>query len=38
MNHSGLASIPKILETPKGNDGEEDRRNLATLSSLISEE
>jgi deoxyribonuclease-4 len=38
MNHSGLASIPKILETPKGNDGEEDRRNLATLSSLITEE
>ncbi len=35
MNNSVLASIPKMLETPKGDDGEHDRRNLATLRSLI---
>jgi len=35
MNNSILSSIPKILETPKGKDGEYDRRNLAMLRSLV---
>ena len=29
-----FAGHPGILETPKGDDGEEDRRNLATLTGL----
>ena len=29
-----FAGLPGILETPKGDDGEEDRRNLATLRTL----
>ena len=29
-----FAGLPGILETPKGDDGEEDRRNLATLRAL----
>jgi deoxyribonuclease-4 len=29
-----LDGLPGVLETPKGDDGEEDRRNLATLSAL----
>jgi deoxyribonuclease-4 len=35
MNNSAFSSIPKILETPKGKDGEYDQRNLATLRSLV---
>lgn len=36
MNEPRLAGVPKILETPKGKDGEaEDRRNLETLRSLV---
>ncbi|MDR0842259.1 MAG: deoxyribonuclease IV [Acidobacteriota bacterium] len=34
VNDPRLAAVPKILETPKGDDGEEDLRNLATLRSL----
>ena len=32
-----FAGLPGILETPKGDDGEEDRRNLTTLRALASE-
>jgi deoxyribonuclease-4 len=35
MNEERLCGVPKILETPKGKDGEEDRRNLAFLRSMI---
>ncbi len=35
MNDPRFAGIPGILETPKGDDGEEDRRNLATLHGLV---
>jgi deoxyribonuclease-4 len=35
MNDRRLAAIPKILETPKGEGNKEDRRNLATLRSLV---
>jgi deoxyribonuclease-4 len=35
MNDSRLAGIPGILETEKDDAGEYDRRNLATLRSLI---
>ena len=35
MNEPRLAAVPGILETPKGDDGEEDRRNMATLRGLI---
>ncbi len=35
MNEERLRGVPKILETPKGKDGEEDRRNLATLRSMV---
>ena len=34
MQDARLAGIPKILETPKGEDGEFDRMNLATLRRL----
>ena len=34
VNDPRFAAIPKILETPKGTNGEEDPRNLATLRSL----
>jgi deoxyribonuclease-4 len=34
VNDRRFAQIPKILETPKGPDLEEDRMNLATLRSL----
>ncbi|MCC2627334.1 MAG: apurinic endonuclease Apn1 [Thermomicrobiales bacterium] len=34
LNDERFAGHPGILETPKGDDGEEDRRNLATLSGL----
>ncbi len=35
MNDPRFEGIPGILETPKGDDGEEDRRNLATLRGLV---
>lgn len=35
MNDPRFADIPGILETPKGDAGEEDHRNLATLRGLI---
>jgi deoxyribonuclease-4 len=35
LNDPRFAQVPGILETPKGDDGEEDRRNLATLRGLI---
>ncbi|MFI5253500.1 MAG: deoxyribonuclease IV [Bacteroidota bacterium] len=35
MNDPRLKKIPKILETPKGEDLAEDRMNLATLRKLI---
>jgi deoxyribonuclease IV len=34
MNDERFAEHPGILETPKGDDGEDDRRNLATLRAL----
>jgi len=34
LNDPRFAGVPGILETPKGDDGEEDRRNLATLRGL----
>jgi deoxyribonuclease-4 len=37
MRDSRLTNIPKILETPKGEDLKEDIMNLATLKRLISE-
>ncbi len=37
MNDSRLAGIPKILETPKGEDLAEDKENMALLRSLIRE-
>jgi deoxyribonuclease-4 len=36
MNDLRLAGIPGILETEKDDSGENDRRNIATLNSLIS--
>jgi deoxyribonuclease-4 len=35
MNDPRLAGLPGILETPKGDDDEDDRRNLALLRSLV---
>jgi deoxyribonuclease-4 len=35
LNDERFAGHPGILETPKGDDGEDDRRNLATLSALV---
>jgi deoxyribonuclease-4 len=35
VNDPRLAGLPGILETEKGVDGEDDRRNLATLRSLV---
>ena len=35
MNDPRLAGLPGILETPKDDEGEQDRRNLATLRGLI---
>ena len=35
LNDERLAAIPKVIETPKGNDLTEDRENLALLRSLI---
>jgi deoxyribonuclease-4 len=37
MQDSRFAGIPKILETPKGDDGELDRMNLALLRRLAGE-
>jgi len=34
LNDPRFAHIPMVLETPKGPDGAEDRRNLALLRSL----
>jgi deoxyribonuclease-4 len=36
LNDERFAGHPGILETPKGDEGEEDRRNLATLNGLVS--
>ena len=35
LNDPRFDGLPGILETPKGDDGEEDRRNLATLRGLM---
>ena len=35
LNDPRFDGLPGILETPKGDDGEEDRRNLATLRALV---
>jgi endonuclease IV len=35
MNDRRLANIPKILETPKGEDLKEDIENLDTLKNLV---
>jgi len=35
MNDQRLASLPKVLETPKGADYAEDKENLAVLRSLV---
>ena len=35
LNDPRFDGLPGILETPKGDDGEEDRRNLATLRGLV---
>ena len=35
VNDPRFAKVPKILETPKGEDDEFDRMNLATLRGLI---
>jgi deoxyribonuclease-4 len=35
VNDPRFATVPKILETPKGEDDEFDRMNLATLRGLI---
>lgn len=38
MNDDRFTRIPKILETPKGDDGEMDAVNLRTLRDLVSQE
>ena len=35
VNDPRFDGLPGLLETPKGDDGEEDRRNLATLRGLV---
>lgn len=35
LNDPRFDGLPGVLETPKGDDGEEDRRNLATLRGLV---
>lgn len=35
LNDPRFDGLPGLLETPKGDDGEEDRRNLATLRGLV---
>ncbi len=35
MNDARFIKIPKILETPKGDDEEMDRMNLARLRALV---
>jgi endonuclease IV len=37
MQDQRLAAIPMLLETPKGDDGEMDRVNLALLRELAGE-
>ena len=37
LNDPRFDGLPGLLETPKGDDGEEDRRNLATLRALVRE-
>ncbi len=37
MNDDRFAGLPMILETPKGDEMEEDKMNLATLRSLIAD-
>jgi len=37
MNDPRLNGIPGVLETPKGDDEQEDARNMATLKGLIAE-
>jgi deoxyribonuclease-4 len=36
VNDPRFASLPMIIETPKGEDMAEDRMNLAVLRSLVS--
>jgi deoxyribonuclease-4 len=36
LHDERLSHVPGILETPKGDDGEDDRRNMATLHELAS--
>ena len=35
LNDPRLVQVPKLLETPKENEGEADRRNLKVLRSLL---
>ena len=35
MNDQRLAAIPKVLETPKGKELDEDRENMALLLDMI---
>ena len=35
LNDPRFPGLPGILETPKGDDGEEDRRNMTTLRGLV---
>ena len=35
MNDARFQDLPMVLETPKGEDLEEDRRNLGILRSLV---
>ncbi|HYP40056.1 MAG TPA: deoxyribonuclease IV, partial [Chloroflexia bacterium] len=35
MNDSRLAHLPKIIETPKGDDMAEDKVNLGVLRGLV---
>ena len=37
LNDPRFDGLPGLLETPKGDDGEEDRRNLASLRALVRE-
>jgi deoxyribonuclease-4 len=38
MNDERLRAIPKVIETPKGKDGELDWDNLETLLGCVEEE
>jgi deoxyribonuclease-4 len=37
LNDARFAGLPMVLETPKGEDDSEDRRNLATLRALFAD-